>query len=368
MSRAITTQPQGTFRPQGKLESRGFTLVELLVVIAIIGVLVALLLPAVQAAREAARRSQCTNNMRQMGVALLNLESAYKYMPQAAGYFPGKDSAQVSGSINVPPPEEQISRVAPANCGTILYYLLPQLEQQQLYMTLHGWDKNGAPKDWDFSQPRGGWTMQVWLSGNHVVPAPTVYRCPSEPTPDGVFRGGDLTGVSDFLANHPGWGTGNYVPNVQALNHWWSPPAVPANDEQPNPFTHPQLSHMTDGTSNTLAFVERYAVCNNGTPDPPRTHWLGTQASEYDSVFAWNNRINPPFGPFTNRDRYAGRGEVPQIAPSFEACNANLAQTPHQALPILLFDGSVHAISGDIDNVAWRAYILPADGGSMPQL
>ena len=78
-------------------KSHGFTLVELLVVIAIIGVLIALLLPAVQAAREAARRTQCTNNLKQMGLGAVNYESAHGRFPPGR-LFP--DWEKANGTIN----------------------------------------------------------------------------------------------------------------------------------------------------------------------------------------------------------------------------------------------------------------------------
>ena len=98
-----------------------FTLVELLVVIAIIGILVGLLLPAVQAAREAARRMQCSNNLKQMGLAIHNHESTYKYVPASEKDIP---------AASYPTPPNPYGQRA--TFGT-LFHLLPFIEQVSLY-------------------------------------------------------------------------------------------------------------------------------------------------------------------------------------------------------------------------------------------
>ncbi len=100
-------------------QNRGFTLVELLVVIAVIGILIALLLPAVQAAREAARRTQCTNHLHQLGIALHNYEGAFKRLP------PGYVSRPSAGSV-----DDETGDAAPGwGWGA---YLLPYMEESTL--------------------------------------------------------------------------------------------------------------------------------------------------------------------------------------------------------------------------------------------
>src|SRR5437773_5651213 len=101
-----------------------FTLVELLVVIAIIGVLVALLLPAVQAAREAARRSQCMNNLRQIGLALHTYHDTFRVFPPSYLTVPG-------GSPNMGKPDPDSGDAGPG--WTALILILPQIEQGNLY-------------------------------------------------------------------------------------------------------------------------------------------------------------------------------------------------------------------------------------------
>jgi prepilin-type N-terminal cleavage/methylation domain-containing protein len=207
---------------------RGFTLVELLVVIAIIGVLVALLLPAVQAAREAARRMQCGNNLKQLGLAMQNYHDTHKKFPGVAVF--GRSG---------PLPQR-------AYHHTWCEAILPFIEQQPLYDSV---DRRIAVY---------GTSPQAIVSTvvpNFLCPSDTGFRNPSET--HGIA-------VTHYVANE-GW-------------HWWQGAVVPGGGGGLNPsadyqgvFSGGQFTNMSklrDGTSNTVLLAESNSTGYKPLSDP----------------------------------------------------------------------------------------------------
>jgi len=145
---------------------RAFTLVELLVVIAIIGILVALLLPAVQAAREAARRVGCLNNLKQIGIALYNYHDAHGEFPYGSADHDG-DTVYWN----------DCKGAATKNCGNWRTTILPFMEQQAIADQLDKID-NTAP-----GQPNSRSYTRPWALAPQQQLVITEYICPSEPAP-----------------------------------------------------------------------------------------------------------------------------------------------------------------------------------------
>jgi prepilin-type N-terminal cleavage/methylation domain-containing protein/prepilin-type processing-associated H-X9-DG protein len=261
----------------------GFTLIELLVVIAIIAILIGLLLPAVQKVREAAAKMSCTNNLKQIGLAAMNYESANGYLPPGVNL--SANATNLSTAQTYGPP------TAGPFTG-VLVYLLPYVEQQntfnlipQAYLT-----PNTAQGAWAYNtpplSPDGNGT------GYGFVPAYThikTYLCPSDNaqtiTPnagisDAYFTGPYPGGVEIFL---------DYVPDGSFFNNQWGSEWGRTNyigcggyGGSGSTFcqgiydanSKTTVVSITDGTSNTIAFGESLFGTATGNRDLVCT-WFG---------------------------------------------------------------------------------------------
>ncbi len=336
---AHSSQPNGS-------RNRGFTLIELLVVIAIIGVLVGLLLPAVQQAREAARRVSCANNMKQHALAMHNFENARKYFP-AALY----DKKIASKPEKYPKPKANPARKE--HCWTA--YVLTNLEQGnvQYDFSLNWWENTAAAA----IQPSVFKCPSAPPPGSHPNPISAAVRDDDSLAPDLVpdsFGQRDyeaMTGVKEYI-----------LPNNQ--NPW-----IDDGDECDGALIKNQetrVAEITDGMSNTLMFVEKA-----GAPDVYRGRGKLSPVLE-NGVLLTNQTIAAldSLGPCKLHGINGVTGEkYSKSAPNaaavpFNATNDGEAYSFHSGGVIVVstMDGATHTLSDSMEILLFGSMITRSGG------
>jgi prepilin-type N-terminal cleavage/methylation domain-containing protein/prepilin-type processing-associated H-X9-DG protein len=290
--------------------STGFTLVELLVVIAIIGVLVALLLPAVQASREASRRNQCLDNMKQIALAVLNYDTTRRSLPLA--YTPNDTTDKPVGNCvgNLIP---KTKKPGPPSNGLknhfLLSFILPYLEEQKLF------DSINFNLDWNSSE-----------ATNTDI---KTFICPSADTRRKAYATDYTVMVSIEPRNYcrfiEGAGLASKKRRVEKL--------VSILSDQPL-----QMANVSDGLSNTFMLFESAGKPNHYVkgvlqPDNPvnAKEYRWASGDTYD-IFGNANQLDCPITTLMNCD------------------NAHEIYSFHPGGAVFAFgDGSVDLISEDIE-------------------
>lgn len=294
------------FSNPGRIRFRsGFTLVELLVVIAIIGILIALLLPAVQAAREAARRSQCSNNLKQIGLALHNYHDTYKSLP--AGYtLP----SNYKNDFDLPN-----DRYGLWSWGAAI---LPFVEQQALYDQID-------PTRNRLYDILGNATLRTLMQ--QPVPA---FRCPSDNGPESANV--DVRKLDDAGGNPRHVATSNYV----AVNRTHQPRRVPNNGTAGAFYqdSWTKFRDVTDGLSNVLFIGERRWKIQTRTPNAGTV--FGVNGGSQDTDFGVANAH--------------GSGRRHLNCPEANECKKSFMSPHPGGVQFTLGDGSVRFISETIEH------------------
>ncbi len=361
---------------------QGFTLIELLVVISIIAVLMGLLLPAVQSGREAARRSQCTNNLKQIGLAMHNYVSAHGALPPVSVDCPASNCTYGPLPNSSPTPHQNWSQHA---------RLLPFLEQIPLYNAIN-WDFGARRSDGDIvysdrNPPDGA------AGGNDSMPQMTVlvttissFLCPSDINPgsSGVFFVGGrsrLVGASNYACN---------IGLSRRLNGWSlnGPNYIASSwDSTVNGTTN--MASFRDGTSQTAVFSEWIkgpalptGIAKNGLGE---VYNLGENSNFYTTDYQFMQLCNTV--PITNANQqWQWKGEWWAYGPTMIYSHT---QTPNRTscvyhdinqdgrgtitmigassnhpggVNVLFMDGSVRFTKSTIDYKPWYAFATPNSG------
>lgn len=323
-------------RSLSRTRSLGFTLVELLVVIAIIGVLIALLLPAVQSAREAARRSSCTNNMRQLGIAHLNYESTNARL--APGSLGHRDPSNIAAGNRDP------NKPFTPN----IVFLMPYLEEAarfELYDSTVDWNK----QDLAILKAIGS-------------PLPT-YQCPSdEPRIMLVTEGGgDGTNSEEFddaKGNYGvNWGQFAYIDQFDQRSIGQNFNINTKDDHYRAPFGigwGAKLSQLVDGTSNTFAMFEMIQAPSESvqTVDRRARIWNHVPGTYQISTIRLPNSDDGDVTVCTNNPELL----LPCVKSSNENNMSLSARSRHTGGVVsLMCDASTHFVRDDIELRVWQA-------------